>query len=179
MEKVNITTISTPAAPPNQNLLLLQPLRDGDGGWPTCAAHSAVQMRAHFPAAHFVDVISSSVNHSPLQPAAPGRHSGAHRILRSGHPGVCFVPRVKRTARLDLPVNAPLIGVFLLSGTSPPNFSLAEPHGGGKKKKSTQGRVRLQTLCHKPGPLLFCLVRWTGELSAAPSRSVVAFVRSA
>ena len=57
---------------------------------PTCAAHSAVQMRPHFSAAHFVDVVSSSIVNVPLQAAEPERQGGVHRVLRSGHPAVCL-----------------------------------------------------------------------------------------
>lgn len=72
---------------------------------PTCAAHSAVQMRTHFPAAHFVDVISSPIDE------LPGR-SCAHRVLHSGHP-CASVPRVNRE-RAGLRRLRPLTRVFFV-----------------------------------------------------------------
>ena len=122
-------------------------------------------MRAHFPAAHFVDVISSSIiHHFPVWPAAPGRHSGAHRVLRSGHPAACLVPARKNELRAGpFRKRPPLIRVFLLSGTSPPNFSLPQPHGGGKKTH----RVVSDCRDFVTSPAHFCSVWWDEVESCA------------
>lgn len=171
-EKVNIIPISSPSQPDPPPITGAE--RDGDSGWaltPTCAAHSAVQMRPHLSAAHFMNVISSSVHHFPLQPAVPARHSsgsGAHPILHSGHPGLCLC----RAQRARLSWKRPPTRVFLARSPSPQNFPLSSIRATWRGEKTHRGRVRLQTPCRKPGPLLFCLMRWTGELSAAPSSSV-------
>lgn len=69
-------------------------------------------MRPHFSAAHFVDVISSSIHHFPVEPALPGRHIRSHGTLHFSHPLCVYVcVRVcalrKRRARCTFLENAP------------------------------------------------------------------------
>lgn len=122
----------------------------------TCAAHSTVEMSAHFPAAHFVDVISPPVHYS-----APGLSRSPQSLLHFGHP-VVFLRRAKADrAGLSLkrPHKTPLC--FFRPVCNQPSqmlLSLRAAHGG-KETKKTQGRVGLQlALCHKPIPLVFCEV---------------------
>lgn len=85
-EKVNIINHKQPLPTRTSSCY-----RDEDSCWalgPTCAAHSAVQMRPYFPAAHFMDVISSPIYNFSLQASIPERHSSVHRILHFCHPGV-------------------------------------------------------------------------------------------
>lgn len=151
MLKVNAITQQ-----PLPNRLLRCTRAEGRGGGaalrPTCAAHAAVQMRAHLPAAHLMDVISSSVDE--LQPAAPGRPGGPHRFLHLSHRrfGV-YARRVKGAERAGLSRKRPL----------PLTHSVPALH-----VFCLQGRVRLQPLCHRPSPLLR-IVRW----SAAPGCSIL------
>ena len=91
MEKVNIIIImiispSLTEPPPITNTEM--ETAAGRSG-PTCATHSAVKMRPNFSAAHFVDVISSSIHHFPVESALPGRYIRIHRTLHFSHPAVC------------------------------------------------------------------------------------------
>lgn len=63
------------------------PPRGPSSGWrPTRAAHSAVQMRAHLSAAHFVNEGSPVIDSSPFHPAMVERRCSLYGVLRSRHP---------------------------------------------------------------------------------------------
>ena len=124
-------------------------------------------MGAHFPAAHFVNVIAPSVNDLPSHGSIPGRRGrgrGPHRVLPSVHPRCAFVPRVKaQRAGLSCKTPPPLPPPTLVRGTSPQK-TFPSPTWRGR---NSQGRIRLQTLTPQARPPSV----WSRDLCAAPSSS--------
>lgn len=139
------------------------PPRGPSSGWrPTRAAHSAVQMRAHLSAAHFVNEGSPVIDSSPLHPAMVERRCSLNGVLRSRHPCAC-------QTFCRAPVDTRICPrMYRRSKTFPSPLSLPRREG----KNYTRSRVRLQTRFAKPCPLLLCYV---GELTApfCPALAVV------
>lgn len=134
---------------------------------PTCATHSAVQMRPHFAAGHFMDVISPSIKKSPLQPAVPGRPGSLRCIVHFGHPGL-FVPRVNAERAGLSRKRPPDSRVSRVCRTSPQNFALYSMRATWRRKNRVESDCRLFVTSPTHS---FCLARRSGELPAAPSSS--------
>lgn len=121
-------------------------------------------MRAHLPAAYFVNESSPMIDSFPLHLAIVQRHWSPHRVLRSSHPWRGSVAYVS-----NFFPRAPSIRAYLSSHVLPlKNFPLSSV-------SATWSRVRLQTRFLKPCPLLLCLGESTAPSLAWPA---LAFVRS-